>query len=52
MIKFPETASEGLGRCTKAKATFKIKENVMPIFRPKRKVLFAAEMSINKDQTA
>ena len=49
LIKFPEITLEGLGRCTKAKATFKIKENVMNILRPKKKVPFAAEASINKD---
>ena len=38
MIKFPEIFSEGLRRCTKAKVEFKIKENVTPIFRLKRKV--------------
>ena len=32
MTKFPETFSEGLGKCTKAKTIFKIKEYVMPIF--------------------
>ena len=47
-MKYPEIFSEGLGRCTKAKATFKIKENVMPIFRPERKVPFAAKASISK----
>ena len=39
---------EGLGKCTKAKVTFKIKVNVMPISRPKRKVPFAAETFISK----
>ena len=48
-IKFPEIFFENLARCTKAKVTFKIKENIMLIFRPKRKVPFAAEASINKE---
>lgn len=39
--------SEGLGRCIRAKATFKPKDNVTPIFRPKRKCLFASEASIS-----
>ena len=49
MIKFPETFSEGLARYTNTKVTFKIKDNVTPIFRPKRKVSFAAEASISKE---
>ena len=40
---------KSLMRCIKAKATFKIKENVTPIFRLKRKVPFAAEASISKE---
>ena len=31
-IKFPEIFSEGLGFCSKAKAKFEVKENVMPVF--------------------
>ena len=49
LIKFPEIFSEGFGSCTKTKATFKIKEDVMPIFRPKRKVPFAAETSVSTE---
>ena len=48
-IKFPEIFPEGLGRSSKVKATFKIKGNVSPILRPKRKVPFAAEATINKE---
>ena len=49
MIQFPEIFSEGLRKCSKAKATFKIEEDVMPNFSPKRKVHFATEGSINKE---
>ena len=48
MINFPEIFSEGLDRCTKVKATLKIKENVTSIFKTKRKVPFAAEAFICK----
>ena len=47
MKKFPEIFSEGLKRCIKAKAIFKIKENVTPIFRSKS--TFAAEAYITKE---
>ena len=40
-IKFPEIFSEGLGFCSKVKAKFKVKENVMTVFRPKRPVPYA-----------
>lgn len=40
-MKFPKIFCGGLGRCTKVKSTFKLKENVTPIFRPKGKVPFA-----------
>ena len=48
MRKFPESFSEDIGSYTKAKATFKIKENLMLIFKPKRKVLFTAKAFISK----
>ena len=46
---FPELFSAGLGKCTKIKAKFELKENTRPIFRKKRNVLFAATEEINKD---
>ena len=49
MIDFLKFFSEDLGRCAKAKATFKIKESVMSFFRLKRKVPFAAKASISKE---
>ena len=49
MMKFPDFFSESLRRCTKAKGSFRIKENVTRIFRLKRKVPFAAEASICKE---
>ena len=39
---FPEVFSAGLGKCTKIKAKFELKENTHPIFRKKRNVPFAA----------
>ena len=31
-VKFAEIFSEGLGFCSKVKAKFEVKENVMPVF--------------------
>ena len=45
---FPEVFSIGLGKCTKIKAKFKLKENTRPIFRKMRDVPFAATKEINK----
>ena len=39
---FPEVFSAGLGKCTKIKAKFELKDNTRPIFRKKRNVPFAA----------
>ena len=36
--KIPEIFSEGLGFRSKVKAKFELKENVTPVFRPKRQV--------------
>ena len=44
---FPEVFSVGLGKCTKTKAKFELKENICPIFRKKRNVPFAATKEIN-----
>ena len=45
---FPEVFSAGLGKCTKIKAKFKLKENTRPIFRKKRNVPLATTEEINK----
>ena len=39
---FPEVFLAGLGKCTKIKAKFELKENTRPIFRKKRNVPLAA----------
>ena len=46
---FPEVFSAGLGKCTKIKAKFELKENTRPIFRKKRNVPFATTEEINKE---
>ena len=46
---FPGVFSAGLGKCTKIKAKFELKENTCPVFRKKRNVPFAATEEINKD---
>ena len=38
--KFPRVFSEGLGVCTKTEVNFELKQNVKPVFKPKRNVLF------------
>ena len=43
---FPEVFSAGLGKCTKIKAKFELKENTHLIFRKKRNVPFAATEEI------
>ena len=46
---FLEVFSVGLGKCTKIKAKFELKENIRPIFRKKRNVPFTATEEINKE---
>ena len=46
---FPEVFLAGLGKCTKIKAKFELKENTRPIFRKKRNILFAVTEEINKE---
>ena len=46
---FPEVFSAGLGKCTKIKAKFELKENSRPIFRKKRNVPFTATEKINQE---
>ena len=48
-IKFLEIFLEGLGFCSKAKAKFEVKENVMPVFRSKRPALYAPVEIIDKE---
>ena len=47
--KFPEVFSEGLRRCTKTKENFEVKENVKPIFKPKRNSAVSVWEPINKE---
>ena len=37
-IRFSEVFSGGLGRCNKMKTKFKLKENVLPVFKKKRNI--------------
>ena len=46
---FPEVFSAGLGKCTKIKANFELKENTRPIFRKKRNLPFATTEKINQE---
>ena len=46
---FPEVFSACLGKFTKIKAKFKLKENTRPIFRMKQNVPFTATEEINKE---
>ena len=48
-IKFPEIFSEGLGFCSKVKAKFEMKANVMPVFWSKRPVPYASAEIIDKE---
>ena len=43
---FPEVFSDGLGKCTKIKAKFELKENTRPMFRKKWNLPFAATEEI------
>ena len=47
--KFPEVFSGGLGKCTKTKAQFRVKDHAQPIFFKKRNVLFAALEQIDEE---
>ena len=46
---FTEVFSAGLGKCTKIKAEFELKENTRPIFRKVQNVPFTATEEINKE---
>lgn len=39
--------SEKLGKCTKAKAVFELKENVVPLYKSKREIPFPVFESTN-----
>ena len=47
--EFPRVFSEGPILCTKTEVKFELKENVKPVFRTLRKVLFSALDSINEE---
>ena len=47
--EFPNVFSEGLGECEKTKVKIELKDNVKPVFRPKRNVPFAALESVNAE---
>ena len=46
---FPEIFSGGLGKCTKIKAQFQVKNNAQPIFKTKQNVNFVAREQINEE---
>ena len=46
-IEFSEEFSRGLGRCSKMKAKFELKEKVQPVFKKKSNVPFALLKQIN-----
>ena len=48
-MKSAETFSEGLRFFSKVKAKFEVKENVMPVFRPKRPLPYASIEIIDKE---
>ena len=45
----PEVFSAGLGKCSKIKAKFELRENTRPILRKTRNVPFAATEKINQE---
>lgn len=47
--KFNNVFQEGLGCCTKVKATLKLKSDTKPIFRPKRPVPYAALATVEEE---
>ena len=47
--KFNNVFQEGLGCCTKVKATLKLKSDSKPIFRPKRPVPYAALATVENE---
>ena len=47
--KFPEVFSVGLGKCTKMKAQFQVKDHAQPIFWKKQNVPIAALEQIDEE---
>ena len=47
--EFLDIFSEGLGKCTKTKVKLPVKENVMPVFKQKRNVSYAAMNLMNQE---
>lgn len=43
--------SENLGKCTKVKTIYRLKETVVPVFKPKRCMPFAVVEPISKNLT-
>ena len=46
---FPRFFSGGLGKCSKLKAKFKVKDGSQPVFKKKMNAPFAAQEQINKE---
>ena len=47
--KFPVVFSGGLGKCSKIKAQFQVKDNAQPIFKKKQNVPFATREQMNEE---
>ena len=48
--EFPRVFSEGLGVYTKTEVNFELKQNVKPVFKPKRNVPFSSKEDIEIEQ--
>lgn len=46
---FPDVLSDELSRCSKIKGEFQVKKGLMPVFKPKRSVPFAALDQVDKE---
>ena len=47
--EFPRVFSDGLGMCTKTEVKFELKQNVKPVFKPKRNVPFSSKVDIENE---
>ena len=47
--EFNKVFADELGCCTKTEVRFELKDNVKPVFKPKRKVLFSSSETIDKE---
>lgn len=47
--QFPRAFQPGLGLCTKSKARLTLKENVQPVFKPKRPVAYAMQHLVEEE---